>query len=311
LDQLEEFDSMLNAHPKLPEFDYVRPETIEQATDFLIAHAGEAQIFLGGTDTLIRIRDGFWRPKYLVDVKGLEGMSDLSFDRQRGLSMGAAVNMNQVIANPEVQEHYQLLADAAQSAASYQLRNRATIVGNICNASPAGDTVGACLLLEGVLTIHGESGVRQETLKTFFHGPGETALKTGDIVTSLHIPLPPKGLKGKYLKLSRNKLSDLAIVGVTVVGYPEKNNPSGYCLKLALASVAPTPLIVDQIESILAGGPITEERLDEAAKAAMEACTPIDDVRGSARYRRYMVRNLSRRALNEVWEQLRQRDNRT
>lgn len=297
---------MLNAHPKLPEFDYVRPETIEQATDFLIAHAGEAHIFLGGTDTLIRMRDGFWKPKYLVDVKRLEGMGDLSFVHQRGLSIGAAVNLNQVIADPQVQEHYQVLAEAAQSAASYQLRNRATIVGNICNASPAGDTVGACLLLEGVLTIHGESGVRQEPLKTFFHGPGETALRIGDIVTSLNIPLPSKGLRGKYLKLGRNKLSDLAIVGVTVVGYPEENNPSGYCFKLALASVAPTPLIVDRVENILAGSPITEQRIEEAAKASMEACSPIDDVRGSARYRRYMVRNLSLRALKEVWEQLNQ-----
>lgn len=297
---------MLNAHPKLPEFDYVRPETIDQATRFLIDHAGEAHLLLGGTDMLIRMRDGFWKPKYLVDVKGLEGMKDITFDPERGLSMGAAVNMNQVIANPQVQEHYQVLAEAARSVASYQLRNRATIVGNICNASPAGDTVGACLLLAGVLIVHGESGERREPLKTFFHGPGQTALETGDIVTSLHLPLPPQGLKSKYIKLGRNKLSDLAIVGVTVVGYPEKSNPSGYCIKLALASVAPTPLIVDRVESILKESPITEKKFEDAADVAKETCTPIDDVRGSARYRRHMVRNLSLRALKEVWEQLSQ-----
>ena len=296
----------MNAHPKLPEFEYVRPESIDQATQFLVTHAGEARPLLGGTDLLIRMRDGFTLPKYLVDVKGLEGMNDISFDPEGGLTIGAGVNMNRVITMPEVQEHYQVLAEAVKSVASYQLRNRATMVGNICNASPAGDTIGACLLLWGVLTINGQAGMRQVPLNSFFHGPGETALDTGDIVTSLFLPMPPEGLKGKYLKLGRNKLSDLSIVGVTVVGYPEKQNPSGYRIRLALASVAPTPLVVDRVESLLEEQPITEDRLAGAAEAAMDACTPIDDVRASARYRKHMVRNLSLRALREVWEQLNQ-----
>jgi carbon-monoxide dehydrogenase medium subunit len=160
-----------------------------------------------------------------VDIKGLEGMNDVSFDPEGGLTIGSGVNMNRVAAMPEVQEHYPVLTEAIESVASYQLRNRATIVGNICNASPAGDTIGACLLLDGVLTIRGKDGKRQQPLETFFRGPGKTALKTGDIAASLHLPLPPKDLKGKYLKLGRNKLSDLSIVGVTVVGYPEKKNP--------------------------------------------------------------------------------------
>jgi CO/xanthine dehydrogenase FAD-binding subunit len=177
-------------------------------------------------------------------------------------------------------------------------------VGNICNASPAGDTIGASLLLDGMLNIFGGQGIRQEALSTFFIGPGETILQTGDIVTSIHFPLPPDGLKGKYIKLGRNKLSDLSIVGVTAVGYPDADIVSGAHFKLALASVAPVPLVVERVGEILGVTPVTEETLVDAAEAAMEACTPIDDLRSSARYRKLMVRNLSLNALVDVWHQL-------
>jgi CO/xanthine dehydrogenase FAD-binding subunit len=301
---LEEILNIMNAYPGLPEFDYLKPDTYAEASEFLVTHAGEARPFIGGTDLFVQMRDRVLRPKYLVDVKGLEGMNEISFDDSQGLTIGAAVNMNRVIAAPEVIEHYQVLAEASQSVASYQLRTRATIVGNICNASPAGDTIGASLLLDGLLNIHGEGGKRQEPLSTFFLGPGETILQTGDIVTSIQFPLPPDGLKGKYIKLGRNKLSDLSIVGVTALGYPDADTVSGLHFKLALASVAPVPLVVEQVGEILGKTPVTEETLKEAAGAAMEACTPIDDVRGSARYRKLMVRNLSLNALRDVWHQL-------
>jgi len=294
----------IDAHPGLPEFDYIKPTTFKEASDFLIAHAGEARPLMGGTDIFVRMRSGGWRDKYLVDIKGLEGMNDISYDPRKGLSIGAAVNMNRVITSREVQDNYALLMQAASSVASYQLRTRATIVGNICNASPAGDTIGACMLLGGVLHVHGDGGLRQEPIKTFFKGPGETLLRTGDIVTSIHFPVPEEGAIGTYIKLGRNKASDLSIVGVTVMGYPDENVPSGYRIRLALASVAPLPLVVDQVEAILAETSIDEDRLTMAAEAAMYACTPIDDVRASARYRKVMTRNLSFNALKVVWKEL-------
>jgi CO/xanthine dehydrogenase FAD-binding subunit len=297
---------MLNAHPGLPEFDYIKPNSLLEASQFLAMHAGEARPLMGGTDIFVRMRDGAWNDKYLVDIKGLDGLNDLSYDPSSGLTIGAAVNMNRVIACADVQDHYPMLAEAAEKVASYQLRTRATIVGNICNASPAGDTTGMCILLGGVLNVHGARGKRQAPLKTFFLGPGETILQAGDIVISIQFPLPPAGLVGKYLKLGRNKASDLAIVGVSVVGYPTNDIPSGVHMKLALASAAPVPLVVEQVETILAEKPITEQTLILAAQAAMDACDPIDDVRASARYRRMMVRNLSLKALKEVWEAIQQ-----
>jgi len=295
---------MIDALPGLPKFDYIQPQTLSQASQFLAEHPSRSRPLMGGTDIFVRMRDGVWKDEYLVDVKGFDGMRDISFDPINGLTIGAAVNMNQAIAHPQVLENYTVLAEAASSVASYQLRNRATIVGNVCNASPAGDTIGACLLLDAILNIHGLAGERQEPLAAIFLGPGNTSLQPGDIVTSIQFPLPPPGLIGTYIKLGRNKASDLSIVGVTAIGYPDETVLSGYRFRLALASVAPVPLLVQRVEDILSSQPITEDAFIEAAHAAMEDCTPIDDVRASARYRKLMARNLSLRALKEVWHGL-------
>jgi CO/xanthine dehydrogenase FAD-binding subunit len=141
-------------------------------------------------------------------------------------------------------------------------------------------------------------------LGTFFLGPGKTTLKPGDVVTAIHFPLPPKGCAGMYIKLGRNQLSDLSIVGVTALGHPDAACKSGYRFRLALASVAPVPLVPAQAETYLENNSITPEALREAARLSADACSPIDDVRGSARYRKQMVRNLSAKALSEVWNNM-------
>lgn len=292
---------MLTAHPGLPEFDYIKPASLGEASTFLAQHVGEARAFIGGTDVFVRMRDGAWQDKYLVDVKGLPGMNDLKFDPARGLTVGAAVNMNRLVASPEVNEHYPVLAEAAHTVASYQLRTRATVAGNLCNASPAGDTIGAGLVLDAKVHVHGVDGDRIEALRTFFKGPGKTVLKPGDIVTAVEYPIPPRGAQGKYIKLGRNAIGDLAIVGVTAFGYPDRT-PSGYRFFVALASVAPTPLLFEM--AMLSEKAITDETINEAAEFAMNSVTPIDDVRGSARYRKLMVRNLTRKAVSDVWERL-------
>jgi CO/xanthine dehydrogenase FAD-binding subunit len=160
------------------------------------------------------------------------------------------------------------------------------------------------MLLGGVLKIAGLAGNRQEPLDAFFVGPGSTKLKAGDIVTSIQFPPSPKEMRGKYIKHGRNRLSDLSIVGVTVVGAPDVDAKFGYRIRLALASVAPVPLIVKEVEELLARKSINSEAIHEAALIAEKACNPIDDVRGSARYRKQMVKNLSTKALTEVWEKL-------
>ncbi len=295
---------MTNARPGLPEFDYIRPTGLDEACRYLKEHAGQARPFMGGTDTFVRLRDGVWHDTYLVDVKHLPGMRTIEFDAAQGLRLGAAASMNQVIEDPAIARHYPLLAEAARSVASFPLRTRATVVGNLCNASPAGDTTGACLVFDGLLEVHGTGGGRSIPLRQFFLGPGKTALASGEIVTALRLPPPPAGAFGHYLKLGRNALSDLAIVGVTALGYPDPSAGSGFRFRIALASVAPVPLLVEAAAELLCREPINESTIRAAADAAMAACNPIDDVRGGAEYRRRMVRNLVRQAVTDVWQRL-------
>jgi len=296
---------MHQSTPGLPEFDYVRPSSLLEASQFLAEHAGEARPFLGGTDTFVRMRDGVWKDKYLVDIKNLNGMKEVSFDPLGGLIIGAAVNMNQVIAEPDVNQYYPLLVQSSATVASHQLRSRATIVGNICNASPAGDTIGACIVLQGVLQVYGVNGFREEPLSGFFLGPGRTSLNPGDLALSIRFPLAPVGHAARYIKLGRNASSDLAIVGVTALAYPDQTAASGYRFRLALASVAPTPIVPVAAEQILANNLLTPETILLAAKAAQDSATPISDPRGSARYRKEMVKNLTKQAVTDVWSQLR------
>jgi carbon-monoxide dehydrogenase medium subunit len=291
--------------PVLPSFDYVRPDSPQQVTRLLLKSDGQARLFMGGTDVFVRMRDGFIAPQMLIDVKHLPGMREVKFTKRNGLVIGAAVDMNSLAARPAVVEHYPLLAEALHAVASYQLRTRATMGGNLCNGSPAADTAPAALVLEANLILHGRRGERCVPITEFFLGPGKTAMKPGEFLLRIEIPPLPKGAAGRYLKLGRNAHGDLAIVGVAVLGYPDRRAKSGYRFRIALASVAPTPIRVPDAEAILAESPLTPDVIGAAATAAMETARPIDDVRSSAAYRKAMVKNLTRRAIQSVVDEMR------
>ena len=293
------------ARPGLPSFDYVRAGALDEVPRLLKEHGEAARLLMGGTDLFVRMRDGFIRPQIMVDVKHLPGMRDILYDEQAGLTIGAAATMNQIARHPDVQTHYPLLAEAANSVASYQLRNRATLGGNLCNGSPAADTAPATLLLEGRIVLYGLGGEREVPANEFFLGPGATAMQAGELMTAVRFPVPPAGSAGRYLKLGRNKAGDLAIAGVAVFGFPD-GTTSGYRFRIGLASVAPVPLRAREAEEVLAASPPGEETFALAAQKAMEAASPIDDVRASAAYRKAMVRALTLRGLREVWAQMKE-----
>lgn len=286
--------------PGLPSFDYIQPASPAEVTKLLLQREGDARVFMGGTDVFVRMRDGFLAPKFLIDVKRLPGMTALKFAARAGLTIGAGANMNAIARHPAVINHYPILAQAIDAVASYQLRTRATMGGNLCNASPAADTAPAALVLGANLVLRGRRGERRVPAENFFMGPGKTACKPGEFLLRIEIPPPPKGAVGRYLKLGRNAHGDLAIVGVAVLGYPDKKSQSGCAFRIALASVAPTPIRVPTAEALLASAPLTPELIARAATAAMETAQPISDVRASAAYRRAMVRTLTRRAIEQV-----------
>ncbi|MFH1445839.1 MAG: xanthine dehydrogenase family protein subunit M, partial [Chloroflexota bacterium] len=291
---------MNQPHPRFPEFSYYQPKSSNEAVDFLDKHADQARPYAGGTDCFNQIRDKRIHPQYLLDLKSIEGFRKMKFDPKNGLTIGAAVPLNEIINRPKVLEYYPVLIEAAQEVGGYQLRNRATLVGNLCNASPCGDTIGACLVYRSQLHITGPAGRHDVDLKDFFKGPGKTCLRSGEIVEAISFPFPQLGTQGTYQSIGRNKFGDLAIAAVTVLGYEKMDNPSGYEFLLTLTAVAPTVIFVDSAQDILKTQPINHSTLEQTALACAEACKPIDDIRGSAHYRRDMIQMLALRGLEKT-----------
>ena len=292
------------ARPGLPSFDYLKAQSHVQAVRLLLEMGAEARLLMGGTDLFPALRNAKVHPRVLIDVKHITGMGDVAYDNRTGLCVGAAVTMNQLASHPQVRTHYPVLAQAAGCVAVYQIRNRATLGGNLCNASPCADTAPAALVLDAMLDLHGPDGKRSVPVSDWFLAPGQAAIQPGELLAGVRFPASPRGGVGTYLKLGRSKAGDLSLVSVAVLAFPDAT-ASGYRFRLALGSVAPTPIRAGEAEEWLAGATLSEESFAHAAQKAMEASSPITDVRGTIEYRRAMVRTLTLRALRDVWAQIR------
>ncbi len=277
-------------------FDYIIPKDMAEASALLAAGNGSVRALQGGTDLIIRIRGGFIRPERVVDLKGLPGMREIRTSPDGWLMIGAACTMNQVGTHPTICERYDVLAAGANSVASYQLRNRATVGGNLCNASPAADTAPALLCLDAVVEVYGPSGARRVPIGEFFTGPGRTAMQRGEFLTSVHLPPLSGPSRGVYNKLGRTKIGDISMVSVAVNC---RHSSDGPVWRIAIGAAGPTPLRALEAEASL-GQDASPEGITRAAELTSAAARPIDDIRGSAAYRRAMVRVLSRRGIESV-----------
>jgi carbon-monoxide dehydrogenase medium subunit len=281
----------------------MQASTADQAVALLQDYGADARLLMGGTDLFAGLREGRLHPRLVIDVKPLPDLRQLAYDEVQGLTVGAAVTMNELANHPLIQERYPLLAQAAGAVASYQIRNRATIGGNLCNASPCADTAPACLALEAELVVYGPQGERSTSAGDFFLGPGQTALQPAEMLFAIRLPPPPSGAAARYLKLGRCRTGDLSLVGVSVYGFGNGDG-SPYRFRIALGSVAPTPVRALEAEAHLASHSASEEAFVQAAEMAMAASRPITDVRGTAAYQQAMVRTLTLRGLRDVWAQL-------
>lgn len=282
-------------------FDYIVPSDFAHASQLLAGGNGAVRPMQGGTDLLIRIRGGFVAPAQVVDLKGLPGMREIRRSDEGWLVIGAACTMNQVAAHPLAQAHYDLLVQACNAVASYQLRNRATVGGNCCNASPAADSAPALYCLGAQAEIFGQDGFRRIPIESFFAGPGRTALARGEFLSALHLPPSPTGAAGAFNKLGRTRIGDISIVNVAVYGWPAGEGRAEW--RITLGAVGPTPLRATEAEAIL-GSDISPAAVEAAAQATAQAARPIDDVRASARYRQAMAGVLARRGIESVLDRI-------
>ncbi len=293
---------MTTFYRRLPRFDYERPATLGEALSLLAQHRGSAKAIAGGTDLIPQVkRRELPAPALFIDLKGIPGLNEIAYDAAKGLTLGALATVQSVESSPLVREHFPILSQAAVNLACPQVRNRATITGNLCSAVPSADSAPALLVLEAELKLLSQKGERTLPITQFFTGPRKTILADDELVTEIRIPsLPPKH-KGLYLKLSPRKSMDLAVVGVAALVVFE----DGVCkdVRIALGAVAPTPIRARKAEQSLLGRKLTDDSILGTARVASTECSPIDDHRASAEYRCDMVHVLTRRALTQIKEE--------
>jgi carbon-monoxide dehydrogenase medium subunit len=284
----------------LPRFDYIAPKTIEETFELLDKHGQDARLLAGGTDLIVSLRARERIPKAVIDIKAMKELHDLSFDEKRGLSIGAAVTLNRLLHYDATSKHFPVLCEAVSTIGDYEIRNRATLTGNICNASPAADSAPALLVLEAAVNVASRKGRRSIPVREFFAGVKKTVLARGEMVTSINVPTPPKGSRGGYLKARRTMGEDLAVVGVG--GLVTPSSKSSKTVRLAYASVAPTPVRALEAEKIFERDKPLDELLDQAMPIVSKTISPITDVRGGKEYRTNLVEVLTRRLLRRLWE---------
>ncbi len=277
-------------------FEYFEPASLDEAVQ-LVASAN-AQLLAGGTDLLVEIKEQLRRVDRVVNIKRIPGIDGLSYDAREGLRIGALVTAREIELSKPVLQHYASLAQSARELGSIQVRNRATIVGNVCRASPSADTLPPLIADGARVEIFGGKGARALALEEFFTGPGRTVLAPDELVTELVLP-PPKPRTGKvYIKHGRRKAMELATVGVAVSLTLDGD------VNIVLGAVAPTPIRARQAEALLRGKALNDNLIAQAAEAAQSEARPISNVRASAGYRRDMVRVLARRALEQALDSI-------
>ena len=281
-------------------FDYLEPHTLKQAISLLQRYGDQARIVAGSTDFLVRWRQGSWRPQYVVNIQHIPGLNRISYSPRNGLRLGALVTVQTLETHPVVREKYPALATGATSFAGVQVRNLATVGGNICNASPAGDTLPALLAFDAQCRIVGPDGERWVSLDQFFVGPGRTALQPGEILTELQLPPPLPNSGSLYIKHSPRGAMDIAAIGVASAVSLEDGGRVCRDVKIALGAVAPTPIRAYSAEDMLRGQTITPGLIEAAAQEAQNRATPIDDVRATAMYRQTIVGVLAQRTLERA-----------
>jgi CO/xanthine dehydrogenase FAD-binding subunit len=282
-------------------FDYHRPSTLTEACATLAG--GGARLLAGGTDLIPQLREGRREAARIVDLKRLPECVAIDLRADGGLTIGAAVPASVVGRHPLVRERYPALAAAAHMIGSHQVQNRASLGGNICNAAPSADAVPPLIVLGAEVEIVSGEGRRTVPLETIFAGPGRTTLAAGELLVTIRLPAPQADTASHYIRFTPRREMDIAAAGVAArivcddVGVIVD-------ARIALASVAPTPIRAIAAEQTLSGQRLDDAEIEAAALAAMGEARPISDTRASAEYRRELVRVLTRRVLVHCREAL-------
>ena len=267
----------------MTEIRYVAPRSLDEAIGACAAAGSAARIMAGGTDLLVQMRSGLVRPGLIVDIKKIDEMNSIEETPDGGFRIGAAVSGAVLAEHPKFRKTWPGVLEAVNLIGSKQVQGRASAGGNLCNGSPAGDSIPAMIAAGALVTIQGPNGRRELPVEKVPAGPGRTNLTSGEILVSFTLPPRLPGSSDAYLRMIPRTEMDIAVVGLGV----SLTLKDGVCTtaRVGLGAVAPTPLLVEAAGQALTGSRLDDAALDKAAEACRAACRPIDDKRGTIAYR--------------------------
>jgi carbon-monoxide dehydrogenase medium subunit len=269
-------------------FDYLMPTSISEAISLHESYGAQAQYIAGGTDVMVKIKEGKINPQYVISLNHLKCLDHISYE-QGELTIGAMVTHRMLELSSTIRKEFPILTDAVENIGSVQIRNVATIGGNIVNAVPSADSAVPLITLGAEVRLKGPEGERSMPLEDFIVGPGKTLLQEGEILLEIVIPKLPSHTGGAYWKHTRRAAMELPILGVAVLISLDDDMQTCTEAKIGLGVVAPTPMRAKNAEAVLKGKNVDEDILKKAGRAAAQECKARDSVRGKAWYRRDMV----------------------
>lgn len=281
-------------------FDYIAAQSISGVVALLSQNGRQARILSGGTDLLVQLREGRKKAQLLIDIKHVPEANLLSYDPAKGLVIGAAVPCYRVCAYLRAAGAYPGLVDAISLIGGIQIQGRASVGGNLCNGSPAADSIPALIVHKAVCNIAGPQGNKEIAVEQFCIAPGQTVMQPGEFLVSITVPPVEPNFGAHYLRFIPRNEMDIAVVGAGASVILDESHRRFVSARIALGAVAPTPLFVPEAGACLAGKLVTAENIFEAARIAQAATRPISDMRGTADQRRHLSMVLARRALAEA-----------
>jgi CO/xanthine dehydrogenase FAD-binding subunit len=293
---------ILEKHERMPNFDYEAPTSLADALEML-ARPGEVRPLAGGTDIIDQLKNNRRNADLVVDLKRVPELLALESNGS-GLRIGSAVSCNEVHNFTAKSGGFDALSESSELVGSIHIQNRASVGGNVCNAAPSADTIPSLLIHEAVARTASTSGGREIPLIDFFAGPGQTVLEKGEILKELVLPASSANTASAYLRFIPRNEMDIAVAGVGSLIEVDPSSKVVTKARIALASVAPTPVRAYAAEEFLEGTVIDEAAVDKTAELAVGAAVPITDVRGSAEYRKELIKVLTKRTLNICLERL-------
>jgi len=277
-------------------FELLQPRSLQEALEMKKNYGDKARVLAGGTDLLVLLKDQKLTAEAVMSLAGVRDLNFIRYEDGRGATLGALATHSGVAASPIIQQKFPDLAEACSQVGAVQIQNLGTVGGNLCNASPAADVAPPLLLMDAVLILASARGERRVSIHDFFQGPRRTVLQADEILKEIFVPEVPGRRGATYLKLGRRKAMEIAIVGIGVAIHLNGSDQVVSECRIAMGSVAPTPVRARRGEEILRNQEVRDELIEEVAVVAAEEASPISDLRASREYRLDMIRVLCRRA---------------